>query len=325
MKICARQTLFSSLVIASIALLACSFSVMANDLQRIPGTSVSLVPMDGLKSSAGFAGLIGDDGDAIMVDELAPEVYEQFMQAAKNPVKELAPLLAEEDIDLQQVEEMTADNGEKFLLLTGRQGPFSKWAALFKGQQTVLVTAQSLSAKDSEAAVKKMMMSVRAGGPVSLEEQIAALPFDLKLVAPFRFGPAHGGASIGMTIGPKDVDPENIQPWIIVSYEVQPVANLQTLEQVAESHLVDPRRYVNAHVDAREKSTVAGIAGIVLSGAYDGEVGGPPRPKKFAMYLAIAPSGRSVVVTAIADQDQFDTLKPAFDDVARSIEIKQGY
>lgn len=107
---------------------------------------------------------------------------------------------------------------------------------LFKGATTVWVIVQSPKAFDRESAVKAMMASVRLGRPASREEQINALPFSAKPAPPFRLARAYSGLSLGLTVGDKDVDPKGEQPWILISYETQPMSSQAALDGFAEKH-----------------------------------------------------------------------------------------
>jgi hypothetical protein len=323
-KIAALRLMAVTVYSMALSMLVFAGPVYAQQLQHVPGTGVSLIPMGGFTPSTGLAGFIGSDGGAIMVTELPSEAYDQIIEEAKNPGKELVPLLAAQGITLQKIEELTTASGEKVPLFTGIQGNLDKWMGLFKGTQTVWIVVQSPRANKLDAAVRTMMASVTLGPPATRAEQIAALPFAVKPAAPFRFSNAYSGVSVGLTVGEKDTDPDDTQPWIAISYEPQPARNQVELDRFAEDHLTDPRRFVNARIETKKAGTVAGANGTIFAGTYEGQAGKPSRPKYFMQYLAITDSGRTIVMSATIDRDSVDTLKPAIEAIARSITIKPG-
>ncbi|MDR6817570.1 hypothetical protein J2X76_002746 [Neorhizobium sp. 2083] len=296
----------------------------AGELRHIAGTSVSLVPIDGFSPSTGIAGFISEDGGAITVTELPLQAYDQIYKAAGNPGKELVPLFASQGMKLQQIEKLPVSRDAMIPFFTLEQGSYDKWMGLFKGTTTVWVIVQSPKSVDREAAVKAMMATVTLGPPASREEQINALPFSVEPAPPFRLAQAYSGLSLGLTVGDKDVDPEGKQPWIAISYEPQPMPSRAALDAFAEKHLTDPARFINARIESKKAGHIAGLDATVFAGSYEAEIGKPPRPKRFLMYLAISKKGRTIAMSVTADKDGLNDLVPAAEAIAQSISIKPG-
>ncbi|TDK29312.1 hypothetical protein E2F50_22715 [Rhizobium deserti] len=150
---------------------------------------------------------------------------------------------------------------------------------IFLREQTMLVIALSFGVNRLEASVEKMMGSVRLDAPATQNEQTAALFFRVEAVPPFHISANATGLAVSLTVGPKAIDPEHIQPESR-SYESQLVPNLQELKEEAIHHITDPSRFLNGHIENKKPGTIAGVSGRIVSGSYEGEVNIPPRRKK---------------------------------------------
>lgn len=297
------------------------FACLAQDIVAVPGTSVSMVPPRGFELSSDFTGFAYPGNRAsILVSELPPEAYGELSTLFFDLEKVRAAMAKQMTVD--SVERLQTNNGQAVPLIRGTQRAdgqvYSKWAAVFGGSATAIVTLQvpvELALDDNVA--KAAFASVRIGSAKTLDEQIAALPFKVVVAPPFRPMLVIGGMSLGMTVGEKDPSPENPQPVLMVIYNVTPkeVADLEVAAEVQLKSL----GIENARVDARKTLIVAGVNGFLLEGEFtrDGKVRG------FAQYLAIGQDGRVLLLLADADVGQFDELRSTIAQIAQSLSFKE--
>ncbi|GGF71060.1 hypothetical protein GCM10007301_33500 [Azorhizobium oxalatiphilum] len=192
-----------------------------------PGASVGLVPPPGMSPAAAFAGFQHEAGASIVLVEMPPEAYAQIV--AKFTPEALKPT----GFMVKGEAQPLAVTGGEGRLFRGSQDAnglsYTKWVAVVRGPAgTALVTVQvPTDAKEqvSDSAVETALKTIAFRAEQSLQEQMAALPFKVGDTAGFRPVRMIGGSGLILTEGPKDVDPEGTQPFVIIAASLgRPVA-----------------------------------------------------------------------------------------------------
>ena len=290
----------------------------AQQKQAVPGTTVSLVAPEGFTPANGFAGLQNEKTKAsIVIVEMPAEAHAQLSALFAN-LESAKANFARQGVELEDRDEVETSAG-KVPLLSGTQKAngvtFAKWIALLKGVKTVLVTIQSPEDADFDGDdAETLLKSISLGSEPSMADKIGALPFAVATAEPFRVVDTLGGSGVLMTVGPLNADPSGKQPILIVAGQLAATQGL-TIEQLSETLLRQTRGFGGLTISTREKRPFAGTEGYLLAG--DDGAG-----KRFEQYLAVGPDGRFVRLIAIADADQFDSLKAGIAKIAESIAFK---
>lgn len=316
-----RRFLRPGAILLVAALSAIAGLAVAQERKTIAGTSVSLVAPKGFEPATGFAGLANQTTQAsVLVVEMPAEAYPQ-LAALFNDRESAKTNFARQKIIIAKVEQVPGTGGGKVPLLSGTQdaggAKVDKWVALFKGPKTVMMTVQApQAAKLKTTEVRAMIASVVLGKEVSLDEKLAALPFAIKAVAPFRVVDTIGGAGVLMTVGEQNTDPSGKQPLLIAAYQMSGAVKPGQEEALSEALLRGTRDMQTAEVKERKHVPFAGQDGLLLAGSFKHPNGSD---KGFAQYLAISPAGRFVRLIAMADEAELPTLQPAIEQTAGSI------
>lgn len=295
----------------------------AQDLQPVPGTTVSLVPIEGWTSADGFAGFVNTETEAsALVAELPAEAHPQLAPLFMD-LNLAKASFASQGVEVEAVSTLTTADGGEVPLISGTQSAggvtFDKWIALFEGDKTVMVTVQAPEGAELDAAaVEAMIASVILGDEPTVEEKIAALPFSVDPAEPFRVIDTIAGSGILMTAGPLDVDPDGTQPLLIVTMQISQPLPADQQEQIAETLLGQTTGFAGAEIDLRESATFAGGEGVLLGGT----VGEGEAAKRFVQYFTIGDEGRFVRLIATADAAAFDEVKTSIETTAASVAIR---
>ncbi len=187
------------------------------------GSRIGLVPAAGMRPARGIAGFQDPaTGVAIIAIEMPPQAFSS-----------VAAGFGDEALKAQG---FTPDGRENVkvgaldgLLVSGRQnegGRAVPKTILLTGDPTItaLVIAQMPTdvPAATEAQVKEMLRSVAIRAPLSMEEQLDALPFRIGDTAGFRPVRAMAGNSLLMTDGPSDTVRGADQPVVIVAQSYGP-------------------------------------------------------------------------------------------------------
>ncbi|QFU17574.1 hypothetical protein [Microvirga thermotolerans] len=188
-----------------------------------PASRVGLVPLEDMVPSKRFTGFENPQkAAAITITELPADAYEQLVAGMTKES------LRRQGLDVTSREKLKIE-GKTGLLVSGAMtGPVKgrKWVLAVKGSDlTALLVAQVEGGSDgySEAQVRAALRSVALRGPVSLEEQISALPFRIRDQAGFRPVRVIAGNSVLFTEGPKDTIKAVEQPILILGASIAPL------------------------------------------------------------------------------------------------------
>jgi hypothetical protein len=305
------------ILVACVAVPASARSDSAQQLQHIPGTSVSLKPMPGFRPAPDFAGFVNASMGSILILEMPQQAYAQLEKIFGN-LEAAKSNFAKNNIIVNTWEEIASADGGKAPLISATQNSgdvaYDKWLALVRGPPTVMVTVTSPHANRLDiSAVRAMMESVSVGGKAPLSDQLAALPFTAAVSPPFRIFGSAMGAVLGMTVGEKDVDPERTQPMLLISYEPQAVDDPAEIE-------IRPRPIKSlgqAEIESKTRVAFAGLSGILLNGRCEGH-------RRFLQYMAVTSEHRLIVMAFVAPDSEFDGLKSAVETIAGSVSLRHN-
>ncbi|WP_210497379.1 hypothetical protein [Microvirga antarctica] len=187
-----------------------------------PASRVGLVPLDDMVLSKRFSGFENaEKAAAITISEMPREAYDQLVVGLTKDALKRQGLT----VTSRETVKVGASSG---LLISGAMtSPVKgrKWVLAVKGaDMTALLIAQVEGGGDgySEQQMRKALTSVALRGPVSLDEQISALPFRIADRAGFRPVRVLAGNSVLLTEGPLDTIKAVEQPVLILAVSVAP-------------------------------------------------------------------------------------------------------
>jgi hypothetical protein len=216
--------------------------------------------------------------------------------------------------------------GDKTGLLIGgaMTGPAKgrKWVLALKGSDmTALLIAQVQGGGDgySEAQMRGALKSVSLRGPVSLEEQVSALPFRLGDKAGFRPVRVLSGNSILFTDGPSDVVTAVEQPVVIlaVSLSSSPPPG-ERRDQFAKAALNSNQTLKNIAIERSEAFRFKGQDWHeIVAKATDA---GSSQPIIVMQTIRFEPD-RYVRMVGLARVEQRDQILPRFRTIIDTVEM----
>lgn len=183
---------------------------------------IGLVPPSGMTPSKRFSGFENDGkAAAITFAEMPPEAFGQLSAGMTQEA------LKRQGLDVTAREELTL-GARTGLLISGtmtRPVPGRKWILAVKDNDlTAFIVAYVQGGPDgySEDEMRDALKSVALRDPVSLDDQIAALPFRVGDRAGFRVVRVLAGNSLLLTEGPKDTVTAAEQPMVILGTSLTP-------------------------------------------------------------------------------------------------------
>ena len=204
------MTLLARCAASCLVGLAVSVAVAADPVFP-PSSSVGLEPPPGMRVADGFLGF--EKGQAsIVIANLSKTTFPEIDR------KSLAA-----KIEGAQITDFPVAGSPGFIIRGKQTTPdgraFRQWMVVFgTAKEATALTAQvpvnDLGVTDTaiETALRTIVIRERPG----LDEQIASLPFLVGDRAGFRPFLTELGASVALTQGPKDVDPDGSQPQVAV-------------------------------------------------------------------------------------------------------------
>jgi hypothetical protein len=192
--------------------LAATSAVASADAIFPPGSGVGLEPPRGMTVAQGFAGF-QKGAASIVIVEMPPQAFAQINGDRQR---------VGATFRVTDTADFTTDKGVAGFVLRGRQAAygkiFRKWAVVLGSSgETVLVSAQvPLTDSDiDDASIEAALKTVTFRDRPDLAAQIAALPFTVGDLAGFR--PVFSLLGLALTEGPKDVDPDGVQPHLSIA------------------------------------------------------------------------------------------------------------
>ncbi|MGP9821621.1 hypothetical protein ACTZWW_16520 [Salinarimonas sp. NSM] len=193
----------------------------------LPGASIGVAPLPGMRPSTRFLGFENpQDGTFLALITAPPEEWEAISR------RYALESLPEQGFSDPQREEITIEGASEAFKVSGEQRlqqslSVDKWVVAARTpEQVALVIAQRVPLQPAytRQAIEAALETIALRAPPGLEEQIAALPFDVGDRAGFRPVRVTGGNSVLLTEGEDNVVQGADQPVVIVaaSQEISP-------------------------------------------------------------------------------------------------------
>ncbi len=287
----------------------------------VPGTTVTMTPPEGFVAAADFAGFMDiEKQGSFLVSEMPGPALVQLSPLFADENR-AAKSFATKGITITGREEIETAAGETVPLLHGTQAingvVLDKWIALYGGEKTVMITFQIPQENALEPqTMKAAFVSVSTGVAPAIDDKLSALPFEIEAIEPFRIVDVLGGASVLMMAGDKDVDPQGLQPMVVVALS-QANGDMSNLAAVAERSLRETAGFKAAEITAKEVTAFAGMDGLVLQGTYEDD----GIKKNFVQYIAVE-DGRALRLVGTVVVERADEVEDAIDEVAASVAFR---
>ncbi|GJD50087.1 hypothetical protein OPKNFCMD_2823 [Methylobacterium crusticola] len=206
-----------------------------------PGSRLGFEPAQGMVVSRRFTGFERESGGAtVSVVELPPQAYQDLNAnfTTEN--------LKNQGLIVKNREELKLADGHEGVLFSGEQPidqppgmpPVHKWVFLVSDRTvTGIVIGQTLPGAETDEAMRAMLTSVRIRPALSLDQQVAALPFRVTETAGFRPVRVLAGNSVLYTEGPKDQMLNLEQPILVLAEAVQPAPSTDQRDAFAKQAL----------------------------------------------------------------------------------------
>ncbi|WP_372422396.1 hypothetical protein [Salinarimonas chemoclinalis] len=196
-------------------------------LTFLPGASIGVAPLPGMRPSTRFLGFENpQDGTFIALVTAPPEEWDAISR--RYALENLPP----QGYSDPQRQEITIEGASEAFLVSGEQRlqqslSVDKWVVAARTpEQVALVIAQRVPLQPAytRQAIEAALATITLRAPPGLDEQIAALPFAIGDRAGFRPVRVTGGNSILLTEGENNVVEAANQPIVIVaaSQEMSP-------------------------------------------------------------------------------------------------------
>lgn len=308
----------------AVAFALLSVTAHAQDAVFPPGSRIGLVPPVGMKPSRGMAGFQNPEtGSALALVEMPADAYPN-----------LAAGFSEEALRAQgftlKTRETVKVGGTDGLLVTGEQHQGARIVpkvVLLAPQptMTVLVIGQAPDEAPSDhtatilAELRTALTTVALRPPLSMDEQLAALPFRIGTLAGFHPVRVMAGNAVMLTLGSSDTVREAEQPTMIVAVSLTPPPPVEQRDAFAKAMLVS-NTLIRDTVPERSQSFRQNGADWheIVAKAIDGPSG---RPVIISQTIRFERSGYLRTV-GIARSEQRDDALPRFRQVVDSLTLQ---
>jgi hypothetical protein len=310
-----------SFVAAALGLTLSFSAALAAEPVFPPASRIGIVPPQDMVPSKRFAGFENEDkAAAITFVEMPAQAYTQLVSG-----------LTKEALKRQGMSVTFRENlklGSKTGVLVGGtvSGPEAgrKWVlALKDGDLTALLVAQVQGGSDgySETQMRSALKSVALRGPVSLDEQVSALPFRVTDRAGFRPVKVVSGSSVLLTDGPLDTFKAMEQPVVILAASLMPPPPPgERRDQFAQSALNANQILKNIVFERSESFRLKGQEWHeIVAKAVDAASGEPV----VVMQTIRFDPDRYVRMVGMTRVDLRDQLMPRFRNVIDSVDMKR--
>jgi hypothetical protein len=293
-------------------------SGMAGERLTVAGTNISMEVPEGFVPAPNFSGFTNPETRSnIVFAHFEQSVYAR-LAAAFVSVEEANAVFSAQGTVYTEMSLLPTDDGGVLTVLRGVQDlgdvTVEKWTALSGPDDATAVTLGLHGGSDPDAdAVRAALQSLTFGGPVSIEEQMAALPFAISTQPPFVVQQTLSGIAAWLfTV--EEEDPAGLRPVIMLGWDVSTDEPVAHAAEIAEPLLHDTIGLEIAVIQEWEPASFAGLEGIRLAGSYqrDGVA------MHFAQYLSVI-EGKYVRLLATMKADEAEALMPVVEAIAMSV------
>ncbi|MEL6478523.1 MAG: hypothetical protein AAFR17_14435 [Pseudomonadota bacterium] len=291
----------------------------------LPGTSITIEVPEGFEVAREFSGLQNPETSASFLIATLPAEAEPQLSALFETMEMARTAFSARGIDITgeiDLEEEATPHPAYSGVQQAQGVEFTKWLALYTGEEVLLVTYQSPpEVADPPETIEAVFNSIRFGAALSLEEQLAALPYRVTDLGGMRITGTSAGSAVSMTIGEADIDPESKQPFLFIAPSLGN-AFVETPDPLTESaRLLGSISTVEiGEVESEADVSVAGWPGKRLEAtAVDRD---SRRDLRVVQWVGF--SERSYIrIIGLAPADLWDEALPAFEAVAAGVAWRQ--
>lgn len=201
-----------------------------------PGSRIGIEAPRDMELSKRFTGFERPSGGAsITLVEMPREAYGDLTSGMTDEALKTQGFSVRSREDLKVA-------GADGLLLSGEQdaggSTVRKWLLLVSDPTfTAFVIAQTLPGEEADTDMRAALSTVAIRPPLSLDDQIAALPFRLGDRAGFRPVRVLAGNSLLLTEGPSDSSPAVEQPILVLAQSLSPPPSTDQRDAFARAAL----------------------------------------------------------------------------------------
>ncbi len=293
---------------------------LAADPVYPPGSRFGFEPAKEMVVSRRFTGFERQSGGAtVSIVELPAQAY-----------KDLATNFTDENLKTQGLvvktrETLKLADGREGMLFTGEQPieqpagapALHKWVFLVADPTvTGIVIGQTLPGAESDEAMRTMLTSVRVRPALTIDQQVAALPFRVTETAGFRPVRVLGGNSVLYTDGPKDQMTNLDQPILVLAEAVQPAPSTDQRDAFAKAALYSNQTMKDFAIERSQSFRQNGADWHeIVARAVDVPSG---TPVVVSQTIRFQPDGYFRAVGVVRAQDR-ETMLPRFRKVVDAI------
>ncbi|MEL6978840.1 MAG: hypothetical protein AAGM38_09200 [Pseudomonadota bacterium] len=294
--------------------------------QTVPGSVISLTPPPDFTPATSFSGFEAPYGASILVNELPAEA-ESELYAGFADLGAASAAVAVQGVTLERAVALPEDGALaslKPLVYQGKQQVqslvFDKWIALYVGAKVAIITYQApVDAGPSEETLRAVFASVRLAAPLSVEEQLAALPYAVGDVGALTLDRVMlNGASL-YTLGA--LTPGEPLPIAIIAPAIGQ-ASIPEGQRVNTSGALirSVAGWSDITTDPITTIELKGAPATIVTGSASGPDGAPLRFKQWMLFEAGANAYLRIVASAPADQ--WDAAAPSFETLVEGLRVK---
>ena len=285
-----------------------------------PASRIGLVPPEDMIVSKRFSGFESEEkAAAINFVEMPAAAYGQLVNGLTKDA------LKRQGMSETSRESLKLGNRTGVLIGGTMAGPVQgrKWVMAVKDEDlTALVIAQVRGGRDgyTEEQMVEALKTIALRGPVSIEEQISALPFRLNDTAGFRPVRVMSGNSVLFTDGPRDMITAVEQPMFIMAAAINvPIPPPDKRRQFAHAALNANQILKDIKVERSEAFRFKGQDWYeIVAKAVEAESG---QPIVVMQTIRFEPD-RYVRMVGLTRVEQRDQTLPRFRAVIDSLEMK---
>lgn len=288
---------------------------LAQERVALRGTSVTLTAPPGFALTRDGKGLEDTaTGSSIAIAERPAEAYAELATRFTS-AKSLTEGYAGQGVTIRSVRTIGASEGG-IPFAVGRQASqalapeLAKYLALLRGDRTVLVTFTIGDRSLSEADVEAVVRSISLAKDPTVDEQLATLPFTLRVVEPFRVTNVRARTSVTLAVAAA-VPSAPAEPIVVIGRGTASAGPGEE-PQVAVDLLKNTSGLRDAAISRAEPAPFAGGNGFVVEGTA-GE-------RSLVQYLRILPGGSYLRFLARGPTAAMDAHAAAIAAIAGSIE-----
>jgi hypothetical protein len=283
-----------------------------------PASRIGLIPPQDMTLSKRFSGFENEERAAVITfAEMPAGAFDQLSSGLTKDV------LRKQGLELKSLENVKLGSNPGILVSGTMTKPNMgrKWLLLVKDDaMTGLVVAQVHGGQDgySDEQIRSALTSVALRDDVSLEEQVAALPFRVGEKAGFRPVRVIAGTSVLFTDGPKDTITAVEQPIMILGASLQPPpSSAEQRKQFAQAALYANQVLKDIRIERSDSFRLKGYDWHeIVARAVEAESGQPIVVMQSIRFDA----DRYVRMVGLTREEQRDQNLPRFRAIADGVE-----